>query len=75
MQAARTRTLVLAPPTGTDPAIMTGASQPPVAELMVSCDAALVASSYCSVYLGAHASRAMRFCGSSKGTRLRTRWR
>jgi hypothetical protein len=64
LHAALTRTLVLAPPTGTVPAIMTGASQPPVAELMVSCDAALVASSYCSVYRGAQASRWMRFCSS-----------
>jgi hypothetical protein len=56
---------VLAPPTGTVPLIMTGASQPPVAELMVSFVAALVASSYCSVYFGAQLSRWMRFCNSS----------
>lgn len=64
--AALTRTLVLAPPTGTLPLSMKGASQSPVAELMVSCCTALVPSSYCSVYLGEHASRLMRFCSKRK---------
>lgn len=67
--AALTRTSGSAPPTGIAPLIMTGASQPPVAELMVSRVAALVASSYCSVYLGAQASRWMRFCRGSSTRR------
>lgn len=46
----------MAPVTALD-AIMTGASQPPVLELMVRELADLVASSYSSVYVGAQASR------------------
>ena len=51
----------MAPLTAAD-AIMTAASQSPLAELTVSVDASFVTSSNVIAYCGAQASRWMRFC-------------
>ena len=57
----------MAPLTAVD-AIMTAASQSPLAELTVSVEAAFVTSSNVIAYCGAHASRWMRFCAARAGT-------
>lgn len=64
-----TRGLGLAPVTADD-AIMTAASQAPVAEVTVSVEAVLVTSSNVMAYCGAQASRWMRFCERSRAPRV-----
>jgi vacuolar-type H+-ATPase subunit B/Vma2 len=65
--------LGLAPLTAVD-AIMTPASQLPVAELTVSDEMLLDTSSNVTAYCGAQASRAMRFCSSRNARAGQLSW-